>query len=454
MIRAVIALISLTAICPAEDPLLDFTRGLLAESHGNQADASKYYESAAAAAPDALPLAARVAARRLAAGDLEGAATLLRTFAEHHQDRLDAQLHYADFLRESCPNDGIADQLASETLQRALIKFPGNPAIASRLFRALEARHLRDQSLALFQKFSADSARSPETALAAADMARVLFNSNDPAGRAALDQIYESSIAHQAADPALARAASEYFRATKRPDRTISALEAHACANPSSLDLRTRLGILQLAANHTSDGELTLREILAIDPQRALAHQALAKLYRQQNKPDAARTHAAELLKIRGGEPSEYLTLADEWLAIGDARSARLLLEKGAFRYPDSATLAAKLAIATRRDPETRRLAPRLFREAEALAAAGDAEAVRTPEFLAASADAFIESGESNTAEQRLRDAIRSFPPDSKKETATALRRLAGLWESEHRNASAAQSLRHRADSLDPPSAP
>ena len=43
------------------------------------------------------------------------------------------------------------------------------------------------------------------------------------------------------------------------------------------------------------------------------------------------------------------------------------------------------------------------------------------------------------------------MPADAKQETATALRRLAGLWESGNRNAAAAKALRQRADALDPP---
>jgi hypothetical protein len=48
-----------------------------------------------------------------------------------------------------------------------------------------------------------------------------------------------------------------------------------------------------------------------------------------------------------------------------------------------------------------------------------------------------------------LRSAIKSFPPEAKKETAAALRRLALLWETESRNADAARALRQRADALD-----
>ena len=53
-------------------------------------------------------------------------------------------------------------------------------------------------------------------------------------------------------------------------------------------------------------------------------------------------------------------------------------------------------------------------------------------------------------AEDRLRTAIRTYPPDQKKETAVALRRLAAIWQGEKRNEEGAKSLLQRADALDP----
>jgi hypothetical protein len=52
-------------------------------------------------------------------------------------------------------------------------------------------------------------------------------------------------------------------------------------------------------------------------------------------------------------------------------------------------------------------------------------------------------------AEERLRNAIRTFPKDAKEETATALRALAALWISENRNADAAKALISRAEALE-----
>jgi hypothetical protein len=123
-------------------------------------------------------------------------------------------------------------------------------------------------------------------------------------------------------------------------------------------------------------------------------------------------------------------------------------MEKAVFQYPDHLGVAMKLAIATYRDPESRARATRLFREAETAAPDGK---INDPDFLTESAGAMIESGQSRAAEERLRAAIRVYPAQAKKETAAALRRLAGLWTSENRNADAARSLLQRADALDSP---
>jgi hypothetical protein len=65
-------------------------------------------------------------------------------------------------------------------------------------------------------------------------------------------------------------------------------------------------------------------------------------------------------------------------------------------------------------------------------------------------AEALIDEQRLPAAEERLRKAIKAFPPDAKKETALTLRRLAGLWESQGKNADAASALRKRADAMDP----
>jgi tetratricopeptide (TPR) repeat protein len=290
------------------------------------------------------------------------------------------------------------------------------------------------------------SADDPASVLLYASLFKSVFDSGDAAALGQLDERLMHAFEAHPSIPELARVVSDHFRDTERRDRAIEVLKRHAEATPASLELRTRLGVLYFEAGMNLEGEATLKDVLVIHPRHALAHQALAKFYRSCEKPEPARFHASELLKIRSGSPSDFVKLADEWLAADEPRQARLLLEKAVFNYPDNPDLARKLAIATRRDPATSGLAARLFAEAEAIYTTTDPP---EPAFLVEVAEALIAQGQNKAAEARLRSAIKAFPPAAKKETSSALRRLALLWESENRNLDAARALRQRADALD-----
>ncbi len=432
----------------AASPHFDFARGVLEEQRGNPASAAEAFEKALSAAPGALPLVEKTAGHRLAAKDTEGASMLFREFAASHPERVEAQVAYADFLRNHAPNDDFAAKLACEALEKAAEIAPENLSIRQRLFRFYEQRGMRERSLAIFEALADGSPPNASRALAAASMARTLFPPDDESARGRIDALFHAAMETSPAHPALARAASEHFRNTGRLPEAVEMLSLHTDAAPSSLELRVRLGILLLAAKREPEGEKTLLDVLEIDPRQGLAHQTLAKLHRRREQPEKALPHAAEALKLRGGDPSEFLELSAEFLDGGLPREARLLLEKAVFYHPEDAALAAKLAIAGRRDPESRAAASRLFREAEQMS--GDDGPAAEPDFLVESAESLLESGQQPAAEERLRRAIRAYPAERKQETAAALRRLAGLWEKNNRNAEAARALLQRAQALDP----
>lgn len=442
------ALAWLVVVSPlAASPQLDFALGILAEQRGDRKAAAESIEKARAADPAAFPLVSRVAEQHRADGDLEGASTLYREFAASQPQRIDAQLAYADFLRNASPDDDFAAKMARDTLENALAKFPGELAIQRRLFRIYESQGQRDRSMALFEAI-ASSQPGPAETLGAVDMARTLFPKDDLTARARVDEMLKAACLRVPQDPVLARAASEHFRTTGRLPEAIEMLANHVEAVPSSLALRTRLGILQLAAEREKEGEQTLLDVVAIDANQGLAHQSLAKLYRKQERAEEARQHAAQALKVKGGGVSEFTELADEFLDANLPRDARLLLEKAMFYHPADAEVAVKLAVATRRDPESREKASRLFREAESLS--GEKGPATDPVFLTEFAECLLESKQTKAAEDRLRTAIRTYPPERKKETATALRRLAAIWQADKRNEEGAKSLLQRADALDP----
>lgn len=428
-------------------PRLEFALGVLANQRGDREAAAAAFERAREEDPAAFPLMTRVAGLRAGAGDVTGASTLYREFAENQPQRLDAQVVYADFLRSASPNDDFAAKLARQVLEKADGAFPDQLAVKQRLFRIYEGLGERERSAEVFEA-TAGAALNPEGALAAADMARTLFPKDDLNARERVDGLLREAVTHFPGDPVLARAASEHFRTTSRLPEAAEMLSLHVAAVPSSLALRTRLGILHLAAGNEEVGEAIIQEVVAIDGNQGLAHQSLAKLYRQQERAKEARHHAAETLKLRGGEAREFESVADEFLAADLPREARLLLEKAVFYHPEDVGVAAKLAVAASRDPESKPRASRMFREVESMP--GEDGPKKDPVFLGAFAESLYESGQTRAAEERLRTAIRTFPPEMKKETAAALRRLAGIWQAEQRNEEAAHSLLERADGLDP----
>lgn len=433
------------SLLAAEDPRLEFAMGVRAEGSGDAPTAMARYEKAHSLDPTALPLVRRLVNKKLEAGDRSGAVKLLRELAEVSPNRMEVQLEYASLLQQLGAKDAVAEKQAIEVLERVLKKQPGEVPAISQLLTIFRQRGDLKRAIELMEKLPDDD---PEAVEVYASASRSLFKADDFAARSRVDERYAKALAADPKNVLLVRSASEYFRTTDRLPEAIEVLAAHAEAAPWSLDLRTRLGVLLFSAKRDAEGEAALKEVIEIRPASALAHQALAKFYRLKGDEKQAREHGAELLKIRGGSAREFVVLADEFLAAGEARPARLLLEKGIFDFPDQADLAMRLAIATRRDPETRSKAARVFREAEA---AMGPDFKPNAAFLVESAECLVEEGQSKAAEERLRTAIRSYPPEQKKEAAAALRRLATLWESENRNIDAAKALRQRAETLERP---
>jgi predicted Zn-dependent protease len=448
----VVLLASPRLAADATENLSTYARGIYAERAGETGVARRHFEATLAADPDSFEVASKTARTQFADEDLAAASGTLRHYAQDHRNHLPSQLHYADFLKEQAPADAVAQKVAIETLKTANLNFPHTVGVFSRLINLYENAERSEESLALLKaQFEAPEA-GPYHWMALAPIARTLLPGDSPELPGRLDLIAAKTAETGIAIPRAARTVSDYYRSTGRLGQAITTLEDHLAAAPSSLDLRTRLGLLLLAAKREGEAEAHLLETLAIDPDQAIAHRALAKYYERSGKPDQSLHHAAEALKITGGHPGEFLDLANRFLDNDEPHPARLLLEKARFEHPDDPGIVARLAIATLRDGNTSGAA-RLFRQAEALARDSDdpdAKAFLDADFQLEFAGSLREAGDLPAAESRLAQAARSFPADQPLDTARALRELARLWLDQDKNHSPAASLLKRAESLDP----
>lgn len=423
--------------------LLDFSYGVLEGQRGDEVAATAHFAKAYEADPTAMPLVRITAEASMKKGDLAAALEAYERVIEARPDEPFIALEYGDFLGEVGKGDTLAQRKREEIYAKVHETMQGAYIAIERLIRIARERGDDDRAKELLEKLITDSETAVRYYVATT---KSLYDSGDEQAGARIDARFAEAMDAHPEWSGIARAASDHFRQTDRLDKAIGILRKHVEARPSSLDLKIRLGILLFSDKQDVEAVKILREVLEVHPKKALAHESLAKHFRQKGLHDEARGHAAELLVIRGGTAEEFLELAEELTAANDFRAARILLEKAIFRHENDAKLMMKLAIATSRDPETKDSASRLFREAEAML---ENPADMDPGFLVASAKELLAQGQVKAAEERLRNAIRTFPKESKKETAAAMRVLAGIWISENRNLDAARALITRAEAME-----
>lgn len=424
--------------------LQDYTYGKLEEVRGDQTKAEEYYSKAYAADPFAMPLVRIMTRIMLSSDNRAGAVKAYQNAIASRPEEDSILLEYGDFLGNVGRGDTIADRLREEAYSQFLELRPGTFVAIERMIRLLREKGKDNRAREVLEELGNES---PDAVLYYISTTKSLYDSRDEEAGRRIDKRFETALAEHPEWEGIARKASDHFRETGRMERAIKVLDLHLEAKPSSLDLRIRQAILMFSSKRFDEGVAILKEVLQIHPKKTLAHEALAKYYRRKGQINEARVHAAELLKIRGGSPEDFLELAGEMEESGDFRSARLLLEKAVFFHEDNLSLMMKLAIVTAKDPETKNSAAELFKEAEALLEGGSNEI--DPEFMIESAKELVAQGEVKAAEDRLRAAIRNFPKSARRESAAAMRVLAGIWISEGRNVDAAKSLIKRAEVME-----
>lgn len=437
---------------PAQTALEEYARGVFAELDGAPASARLHFETALERDLHSFVLAQKAASLQEQTGDQPAATRTLRQYAENHPLQLDPQLYFADFLKRQVSTDEAARNSMMDILSKANLRFPNHPEVYTRLIHLHENLGQRNQSLEVLRDQLTVTSAGAEHWIALEPLVKTLLPGGSKQLENALHLIIEKIIETGLHLPLAARRASDHYQKNGQLAEAIDILEKHVEIQPDSLGLRIRAGLLQLY-NRDEDAALrTLHTTLQIDSDQPLAHKALAQFYSRKGQLGPSLHHQAEVLRITGGAPTDFLQLAKQFLDSGNSRKARLTLEKAHFDYPDNPSIVAQLAIATLREGDFTK-ASRLFRQTENLVDSlpgAKKASVLGPTFQIEFATALMQVGDSTGAETRLRDAIRRIAPERPGHTALALRKLARVWIEQNRNLAPAASLLNRAKALDP----
>ncbi len=438
-----------------------YAKGVFAEQNRDWKTAREHYQPVQFKAPNVYPLTQKLVSllsfrpqEEPASQDLAGAAELLEKFATNNLAHLGAQLDYVSFLKQHFREDTETSKKILQTLELAYENFPENPRLSDLLISGYEEASRRDDSLRILDKQLESTSSDPTHWLTLIPIIQTLYPAESLEYAAGLKHAMERLSQTGLKIPSIARRISEYHRERGQMDQAITTLEEHLALTPSSHSLRTRLGLLYLSSRNEAMGEKILREVIAIDPDQALAHTSLTKLHRKREEPLLALSHRAEVLRIRSGSPEEAIEIANEYLDLADPHAARLLLEKFRFKHPEHAGVLARLAMATHRDGEDSQKSSRLFQQAEALAQENSGtnwEKDFDSDFYLGFAKVLVQKEDFGSAEKNLRQAAQSLDLDTEPERyAQAITSLAELWILQNKNEAPAKALLERALALDP----
>ncbi len=367
-------------------------------------------------------------------------------FAAAQPESVTAWLGIADEISQHFYRSPKHQKLAIESLRKALLLHPHHEEAIRRLFHVLEESSMLETSRELLENELLSEASNSSRDLMLASLVRSHFDSKEPRYRSEQTRLYKRAFSKASARPDIARTCSDYYRKLGDLKQAILTLEAHRQANPSSLELRTRLALLYLRSGQEQKALSELHLLIEIHPELISAHQALAHHYKQTGQQKESLSHQAILLPLQKKRAPAYIQLSKDFRAIGQAHQAKLLLKKALFESPDSTPLMIELVVAAQEDNDSE-LAKGLLKKLEQKGV--DPSTLKNSSFQESRAVALIKSGDFEQAEAALRTAIRTYRHDQPKKAAHAMLQLADLWDQQKIHPGAAKSLRKRAHQLE-----
>ncbi|HEY0178908.1 MAG TPA: tetratricopeptide repeat protein [Dokdonella sp.] len=268
-----------------------YAQGIVASRARPDADATSYFERAAALNPNYLPAIAALADRRIAAGDLDGARRALEGFTAHHHDQA---VPYAMLGDVAMRQKRYADAVAQ--FNQALRLDPSANLLYAKLADAYAA--------------AGDAKAAAAARAKAGKAAPALF---DPVGSRFL-----AATPAAPADPK-ARAAAEVMSlvAARRYADARTRLDGALKAAPNDANLLALYARVEAVAGNLPAAQSRAAAALAADPNNAVAHLSQGMVREMSNDDAGAQRAYADAIRLDAKLDGAYVALGNLLMRTG-----------------------------------------------------------------------------------------------------------------------------------------
>lgn len=319
--------------------LAHYARGRSLESQGRVQDAIKAYTQVLDNQPDQFFLARKTAYLLARAGQQDEALALLEGSLANNPDEPYAHISLSEFLATYRANDPEGRQRAFDVIEKAVTRFPDEPAVYEHLVKLYLSADRRDDARKIVAEAALRDNKSSSYWLRLGRLAGQVWGVRE--GSAVSDAevvnaIFAKALEFAGEDTETIEHVGDYYHATSQFDRAITTYSQIIAAQPDRLDLREKLARAYGGKGDVEKVLETLKEIVAIDPSSAEVHKQIAGILMRTERFKEAIPHLQTALSITKGSATEYGALGRMMIESKEYEVSVKFLGEAAYLFPES----------------------------------------------------------------------------------------------------------------------
>ncbi len=319
--------------------LAHYALGRSLESQGKAQDAVEAYSRVIENQPDQIFLARKTAYLLARSGQQEEALSLLEKSLANNPNAPYAHISLSEFLATYQANDPEGLKRAFDVIEKAVPRFPDEPAVYEHLVKLFLSVDRRDDARKIVSEAAARENKSSDYWLRLGRLAGQVWGVREAAAVSDADLIngiFAKALEFAGEDDTVIEKVGDYYHATSQFDRAITTYARVIAAQPERLDLREKLARAYGGKGDVEKVLETLKEIVEIDPQSAEAHKQIAGILMRAERFKEAIPYLQRALSITKGSSAEYGALGRMMIESKEFEISVKFLKEAAYLFPES----------------------------------------------------------------------------------------------------------------------